>query len=732
MNAAPQGQDMYYQPRILNPDEAKPVDSVYRRYSCQQGNPLDCAASQTSSQAGGRVKYCPVCEFPAILAEQSEIQGQSGTYRIEAWIGSRGLGRLYRATLLGLNQSVTIKEYLLPQRHFNPDEIRQRQKTFKNSAGISLADGRDRDFRLLSILEAIADSQEERCYLVLEEASIVPSLRTLLAQGSFSGEQVYRVLYQVLQSLKFLHSQIFRLPSGQMSVGLVHGNISLDSLLIKLNSEDKESALNWVNYSVQENNTDFFIYLCELNLWEGLFLPPLVRDGMPSVEDDLIALGYVAFYLLAARVGEDSWTLLDPKNDRDWPIVDLPLKQFILRLLKIGQPFESADAALQELLRSPPPVRQIHSPPPAPSIEAPRTKVIPLWLKVLSIVLLLALLGWIASLLYSKLFAKPAKAKMPQLCCLKAVSGIPAGAFTYTAVRDGIGQYIFQQKNLLRQGENLEQLLKGIQPQLKLSLEPTPSIDEAIADVRLGKAEFAIAPLLQPLREDLEAQTIAYDGVAVFVAFSYAKRDKSIPVHLNGSLDLKHLQQIYTTKIETWQDLNGPPLPLQRYWPQNKEVTEVFRQRILSKGSVPTLANSDNQPNPSPIPEFEMMRTVIRDFELRGQGSIGFAAFSKVVGQCSVYPLALNPLNQLPIQALSLNNGKAISPATDLCSKKGTYALDLKLFQTGKYPLAYPLAVIYPRDNSRSNLGEKMAEILKTQEGQRLLAETGLVPLEAN
>jgi hypothetical protein len=84
---------------------------------------------------------------------------------------------------------------------------------------------------------------------------------------------------------------------------------------------------------------------------------------------------------------------------------------------------------------------------------------------------------------------------------------------------------------------------------------------------------------------------------------------------------------------------------------------------------------------------------------------------------------------QDPVQALQFNSGKAISPTTDLCSKKGTYGLNPQVFRTGLYPLAYPIAVIYPRDNDRSRIGENIAKMLKTQEGQRLLAETGLVTL---
>ncbi len=46
------------------------------------------------------------------------------------------------------------------------------------------------------------------------------------------------------------------------------------------------------------------------------------------------------------------------------------------------------------------------------------------------------------------------------------------------------------------------------------------------------------------------------------------------------------------------------------------------------------------------------------------------------------------------------------------------------------YPLAYSLAVVYPRDNSRKPVGKKFVEILKTVEAQQLLEDTGLVRLQ--
>jgi hypothetical protein len=695
----------------------KPIDSPYRRYPCQYGNPLGCDAFKTAPEADRLHQGCPICSFPTPLPEHSEIQGKVGVYRIEAWVGARSLGRLYRARLLGLNQTVVIKEYLLPPLHFNAEEIHLRQQTFAQVAGITLADGRMQDFRLLPILEAIADGKTGRCYLVLEEIGATPTLRQHLQQGAFSERQVHRVLQQGLQSLQFLHGQNFRLPSGQVAAGLTHGNLNLDSLLILASPTERESHLLTESPHLPLED-DFFIYLGDLNLWEHLFLPPLFQPQVSVPADDLMALGTVAFTLLSADLAKGTEQSLDPSQNSHWPTLEPMLKQFILRLMGVMQPFETATEALEAFYRLPLPPKPIHlEPVPVPLIEPARTQWVKPWVLVLLASLLgLGLLGWLVSFWLSrqsKLSAPPL-----QLCCLKEVAGVPQGTFPYTATADGIWRYVLQQKNLIRQGETLDGQLKLAHPQLNLKLEATTSIHLAMDNVRLGRATFAIAPLLQPLPEDLASETIAYDGVAILVAFSYTKREQSLPVLLNGRISQTQLAQIYAAQLEHWQPLGGSALPLKRYSPRNNELLEVFRTRIANQ-----------EPIAKPLPEFEMMRGIFRDFELRNSGSIGFASFSKVIGQCTVYPLAYQQKGQVPVQALQLKGGKTIAPDTDLCSKKGFYTLNPHLFRTGRYPLAYPIAVIYPRDNDRPPIGEKVAAMLKTKEGQSLLAATGLVPL---
>jgi len=158
----------------------------------------------------------------------------------------------------------------------------------------------------------------------------------------------------------------------------------------------------------------------------------------------------------------------------------------------------------------------------------------------------------------------------------------------------------------------------------------------------------------------------------------------------------------------------------------NQEAMSVFDQRVLKPLSS---RSGSRQAQVKSLPDFELFRTILRDFESRQIGGIGFSSLSKIIGQCSVYPLAVQTSENKAVQAVVLDDNRAISPTTDLCDKKGSYQPSVELIKSGRYPLAYPIAIVYSRRNDQPAIGEKFAEMLKTREGQTLLRQTGLVPL---
>ncbi|MGP1375070.1 MAG: substrate-binding domain-containing protein [Almyronema sp.] len=643
----------------------------------------------------------PSDEILQLLDES--VRGRKGTYHVKQWLGQRGMGHLFAATQLSSKEAVIVKEYLLPARLFNDEEAQQRQKAFVNLAGLDLADGRDQDFRLIAPIEAIADEQSvNRCYLVTHERDRSPTMRQFLAEsGAIPPEQVRILLNQILQSLEFLHQQKFILPSGRIQTGLVHGNLSLDTLL-------------WVKHNAQP-----FLYLCDLALWERLFDPPMIEAQPKTVAQDLAAVGLVGLQLLTGSVHT-----LDPQVAETWPGDDVLLEDFLRRLLALAPPFETAELARQELLLLPRP----NLPPPLAKsaeaeLEAEKRKRSRWWLWLIGLSAIAAL-GAIAWVFWPR---SPVLSdeEDPSLCCLNEVSAVPEGIFAYTAVQDGTWSGIVRQNQQAQPRQpTLNLQMAAAYPNLQLIYRPADSIEAAIAAVETRQVSFAIVPLVQDLPLGLGAQKIAYDGLAVFVAFSYAERNQSLPRTLAGDLTLEQVRQLYLGQFYSWQEIGGANLPVRLYVPQNPEALDLFAKRVLKLSWMNAPRDKITQ-----LPTLEMLRTIIRDFEGGSVGSVGFSPLSQVFGQCSVYPLALQADGQAAVQPLVLRNGQTVTPRTDLCDRKGNYYPDLDAFRSGEYPLAYPVAVVYLQDNSVPPIGEKFAEMLKTEEGQRFLAEAGLVPL---
>jgi ABC-type phosphate transport system substrate-binding protein len=666
------------------------------------------------------------------LQPDDQILGIRGRYRVKTLLGIRGIGRLYSGVQSANEQPIVIREYLLPPSLFTEEEIQQRKEGFMLRAGLSLADGRGQHFRLIEPWEAISDRKQDRCYLISKGTlETLPTLKAYVTSaGAMPAHQVRQVLDQVLQTLTFLHGQKYRLPSGQIQTGIVHGNLSLETLLIEPIAAD-----------VIPDDRQFLIHVCDLSLWESLFVSPAVRLAVPSVVKDLQAVGLIAFHLLAGRAIDATGQSLDPKLPDSWRSIDSPttqlcqrpLKQFILRLLGLDTPFESAEAARLALLALPIEASIQLALLAVPEPEAPSTTY-PLWLKT---GLLLAILGLF---MLPGLFKRQAIAQAGlSVRFIKDIAGIPAGEFTLAAEQSGTWTYVYQKENLVLHDRTLEQEIADRQPKLNLDYQQFPTGEAAIAAVQSEQADFAITTLTglkqqqrsQPLDASLASETFAYDGLAVFVAFSYSARENGLPQHLNGQISMTQLRQVFTGAITNWSQLGGANLPVKLYAPTEAEAIEIFEQRVLqdpdSIAQFRQLLTSGAIVQKSTT---EALRSAIQDFEDRQIGAIAFGTLSKVFGQCSAYPLAIAETDKA-VQPLVQDQGQPINPTIDLCNDKGSYHPNITAFTSNQYPLAYPVAIVYPRDNSRLPIGQRFAAILQTAEAQMLLSRTGLVPLRS-
>lgn len=690
-------------------------ESFYQEYPCSYNSPLSCDRPfQTAQQIKG-AKFCLECGFPATLPQEAEIKGNQGTYQIGSFLGVRGLGRLYSGIQLKDKQPVIIKEYLLPNRSFNESETQKRKDTFKRVGGLSLADSRIQNFRLVETKEAIADDQGEHCYLITKGIESSQTLaKYLIEKGAMTSPDVREVLNQSLQTLQFLHTQKLRFPSNQIQLGITHGNISLDSTLIKV-----------------ENNQKFSIYFCDLAIWENLFIPPIIAQPAPVRPDqDLESLGLVAFYLWAGRTTNlSSNQPLDPRDNQQWPDTDSHLKQFIYRLIGLETRFENAEAARQALLQLP---KEDHS---NSSVRSPADREIekrlPMPLLLLVILALLLLGGGIWYWLLGKKPDSPNQyiewSKL--LRNFSDVANVPAGQFTYTGENDSTWTYVLKQPVGNSSLEDLLTTPKDATATFNyksvLSSDANNPI-KSIEEVQTSKKYFAITSLVNNLTDKLDKKQFAYDGLFVYVAFNQSI--SSLANDIGGQISLDQLRQIYTGKITNWQQINSklPSLKIQPFAPTEPEAIIKF-QEIVLKNDPQDKASFDNTVTKMKTGDTQKK---IRSETLEGSGIISFGIISKTWKQCAGYPLAIVDGNKPASQPLfQLRYHRSITLSDDFCQHDNSYYIDVPTFQS--YPLGYPIFVVYPRDTSRLPGGLTFAAMLTTQQGQCLLSKVGLVALQS-
>ncbi|MBG1244636.1 substrate-binding domain-containing protein [Nostoc sp. NZL] len=692
-------------------------ESFYQEYPCSYNSPLSCDRPfQTAQQIKG-AKFCLECGFPATLPQEAEIKGSQGTYQIASFVGVRGLGRLYSGIQLKDKQPVIIKEYLLPNRCFNESETLKRKETFKRVGGISLADSRIQNFRLVETKEAIADEKGERCYLITKGIESSQTLgKYLIDKGAMTSTDVREVLNQGLQTLQFLHTQKLRFPSNQTQLGITHGNINLDSTLIKV-----------------ENNQKFSIYFCDLAIWENLFIPPIIAQPAPArPEQDLESLGLLAFYLWAGRTTNFLSTQpLDPRDNQQWPDTDSHLKRFLYRLIGLETPFENAEAARQALLQLP---KEDHVNSSARSSSGSQVieKRLPMPLILLGILALLLLSGGILYWLLGKKTDSPNQyIQWSRLVRnFSEVPNVPSGQFTYTGETDSTWSYVLTQPV---DNSRLGDLLTRPKPDATATFNYESVLSanfnnpiKSIEEVQTNKKDFAITSLVNQITDKLTKKTVAYDGLIVFVAFN--KRDSNLANALGGQINIEQLRQIYTGKITNWQQISSklPNLPVKPFAPNEPEAISKFQEIVLKN------APQDEALFTAKVTKLDTTKTQnqIRSETLEGRttGIISFGIISKTWKQCTGYPLAIADGKKSAIQPLfQRRDRRSINPSDDLC-QHDDYYVDVTTFQS--YPLGYPIFVVYPKDSSRLPGGSTFAQMLTTRQGQCLLSKVGLVALQ--
>ncbi len=696
-------------------------------------------------------------DYPAPLVPGDIlIRGWVGRYVVGPLLRDRGWMRLYDGVQENSNEAVWIYEYSFSEAVFSDREAQSRRLAFKQIIDLNSRLGEGSDFRILNIRDVIAPPKGP-CYLMTQA---LPGGQCLaesapLTMPSWSPGQMRELLRQVLQSLQYLQAYQVHWPEGQAQRGLPHGRLGPESLWLRF-SEAKLPIYE----------PAFFIYLSRLALWEHLFDPALqgVATATPdlgSLAQDFKALGTLAFELL------DGDPQIDPALLDAWPedAQARSLYPFICRLLDTGpeEPFRSPEAAIAALRQLPLAVLPAENAPiavgpadqtPTATSDSPR-----IWLWLLAGLLLVGaipLVRWLVQGEAPLELAGPT-CEAADDCTLTLGTLEPTASIVY-AVEPGtswdrsffrsLGSPLTTTGTVLLDDALRQRLGVGANALQKAVLKPRDRQD-LLTQLERGHVQAAlIRGGDEGLPPGIAETTVAYDGIAIFVTSSDARRDRNLPKLVNGQISLADLRQLFTQERPT---LGKGQHPVKLYFPQgytysekDAETVALFRELLFNQDEDRTKFDQVQQKTRRAIAVLpqthgSIYAHMLSDFETQSAEEtvigIGFDRISRLHGQCSVYPLALTHQGKTyPI--LVGVDGKPLDIDFDLCGDKGAYWVNSDSFtRASSYPLGFGLTVAYPEACATVEAecqppGAILAAKLRSIEGQYLLSETGLVPVE--
>jgi phosphate transport system substrate-binding protein len=197
----------------------------------------------------------------------------------------------------------------------------------------------------------------------------------------------------------------------------------------------------------------------------------------------------------------------------------------------------------------------------------------------------------------------------------------------------------------------------------------------------------------------LDQVAVAIDGIAFYV------NPELINQGLKG-ITLEQARDIFTGRVNNWKDVGGPDMeitPFSRNLDAGGTV-DYFYEKVL-----------DKQPLGSNVQEVRDTTGSIQKVAIT-RGGIGYATASEVINQSMI--------NLLPLGKVASSG--FVSPCIDQVCK----AVNKTAFTDGTYPLTRRLFVVIKQDGKLDEqAGVAYANMLLSDEGQKLVEEAGFVPI---
>jgi hypothetical protein len=711
--------------------------------------------------------------------EDDYLTGKRGRYRIrklqDSFIaqqerGSRQEARisyvkhLYSARINKTN-NVWIEEYRFSA---NESQMRKLKERVDRLEGVNLRSGGVQDFRIITPYDFFVDATYYNAgYLVSqEEPKNRISLREYLEKyEGMSRAELELLLNQVLQSLSFLHQQSIRFGDGTTQQGLIHGNLSLDTVWI-------EGA----SYTIGDR-PQFKIYLKELSLWQDVFeiakadhrfsdyaaASALSESASDQRQQDFRALSQIAASLLIDEPELDHCFVSrnvekDLNQLEKWSLhSDTPLKKFIIALA--SSQFRTARLAISALRNLEPEEPEAIVAIADNNITAIASKnswqyTLCFWLALLGV---FGLAAWILrrnlppqliNLSQTALQTGLAPTAINNKEIQDSLKALDKEVYTYRASvlwQDIIG------RSRVSSNQNLPAELARTERDHSRNLQKFRLIQDNRTNwqeqLRQGEIAFMLQEWDPNLSSEFEQKLVAYDGIAVFVGATdpnklneNSDRVTNLPKKLEGHITVNELTKAFA-RNNPFNNIPGRDIQFQAMLPRESQVQRTFQTLMAHQGIPIDLVSAEQLTTNSLLDRAFQNAQSYSDKE---QVVIGFERISKVLGQCSVYPLKVKDDSGKAIQPLIQDTDKEVTPEIDLCHGKGSYWANEAAFQDRKnerltnrdkpdYPFSYGLAIVYLKGNQQFQPNIQAAQafyqVLTTDEGQCLLSEAGLVSI---
>jgi serine/threonine protein kinase len=289
-----------------------------------------------------------------------------GTYRIEAELGSGGMGTVYRAIHIGLDKTMAVK-VLSPKAVASPESLARFEREAKVAGKVNHP----------AMTQVIDFGVEQGTpYIVMEYVDGVELAELIERQGPMPPRQAVAVMRQIVSLLHAAHT-----------LGIVHRDLKPSNIKIVQAGLDGQLFVKVLDFGIAKVMGDLAGQLTSEGMMVGTpaYMAPEQISGQPiDGKTDIYAAGLIFHEMLSGKrayQGETVARILHAQMSEPPPPITVPVPEMVLNALqkfyekRPEDRFHTAAAAdralmhCEEVLRSLPPDRPV-----APAAVRPGVK----------------------------------------------------------------------------------------------------------------------------------------------------------------------------------------------------------------------------------------------------------------------------------------------------------------------------------------------------------------------